>query len=66
MILTAATSEFVQLKEVKVDKNSSKKVVEVVRTCEVSVEEQQANEDGIGFATNYFIISHFKLKKNMF
>jgi hypothetical protein len=65
MLLTASTTEFVQLKEIKVDKNTQKRVVEVVRTCEAVNEDLQNNDDWIGFPTNYFILSNFKLKKSV-
>lgn len=65
MLLTASTTEFVQLKEIKVDKNTQKRVVEVVRTCEAVNEDLQNNDDWIGFPTNYFLLSNFKLKKSV-
>lgn len=65
MLLTASTTEFVQLKEIKVDKNTQKRVVEVVRTCEAVNEDMQNNDDWIGFPTNYFLLSNFKLKKSV-
>jgi len=36
MLKSAATSEFVQIKEIKLDKNSQKKVVEVIRSSEIN------------------------------
>lgn len=59
MLLTASTAEYVQVKEIKLDKNTQKRFLEVVRTCEVEEDDQQNGDNWIGFQTNYFLMSNF-------
>lgn len=45
MLLSAATSEFIQVREIKLDISAQKKVVDVVRTCQSRADPLQAGDD---------------------
>ena len=61
MLLTASITEFIQIREIKIDPTTQKKSLEVVRSCHSEGESEE-----ISFASPYFLLSNFKLKRNVF
>jgi hypothetical protein len=62
MIFSAATSELIQVREVKANKSTQKKECDVVRICNASAEDSSSGE----FASGYFLLSNFDLQRNVF
>jgi len=57
--------EFIQIKDLKSDPVTQKKSLEVVRICAHKTGEDASGEE-IDFDSNYFLLSDFSLKRNVF
>ena len=63
MLLSATTAEFIQIKEIKFDQTTSKRMMDIVRTCQAP---EGCLEEGLPFKTPYFLLSEFQLPRNVF
>ena len=64
-LLASCCIEFIQIKDLKTDPVTQKKSLEVVRICVHKTGEDASGEE-IDFASNYFLLSDFSLKRNVF